>query len=241
MKIKNIWLYLLLSLVLNSVFAEPEFKQKDVSSDLNLNIFLQQRCMFGDFDAVRYDLNYSKDLKIYLSLLNLETNQEVSYEIFKGFYNYKSKQEMSDYVEALIAKGENLAVSFKDLKPGPYLIKICGDSSGKATCTGKKLQDIATVLKAYKDPKSDFVPEDHVYYYQPVVLKDGKLSYLTTNLLKVNSKKFDQTFKKLGINNSKEHKNISKETVLIGSLALEEVDNSLRVNLPLYAKAKCGQ
>ena len=227
--------------------ASSEFFEE---GELPVNALVTKNCIFGDFDAIRQEMQFSKNKKL---LISLEANNEdsaSSAELFPEFsqpIKIKKSEEVGEKLTAfdknfkrLTLFGENHLLKLpKVSKPELFWLKICKDSDNSESCKGKPVATAAEILKKYQKPKRGFIATDSTYFALPVVITAKEIKYFNEVLTAEKAKAFISKLKEWGVE--------SKETPELSSLlGLQSIDfgihnNHLQITLPSFDAVKCGQ
>lgn len=215
------------------------------ADNLNIKISVPARCIFGDFDVINRDIQFSKgESNIILSLQNIKYPENVfATRIFAEMnrqYTAKTKDEFlalvkqsRDYIDNLFREGENVQISIPYMKDGFYEIALCRDMAKSGKCFDKNFKNVNELLNVYKKPPADYEPPDNLYYYQLFYYDKGVI----TPLSGYSEDKINTFF--LGNTEYIQRYSINLKTILSSPLKMEGSD--LILQLPRFDRIKCGQ
>lgn len=236
----RIVLLLAFLLINSSLNAELNVKETLLKSgNPNVKLTVPSRCMFGDFDAIRYDAMYSKAPQVLLSITDVSSKKETVLPILSNIFTSiqgESKEDFKKKIREVESEYERLyklgdVYSPKISKDGVFLLKICSDSSATGSCDNKQIKDVSEIIKAYQEPTSGYQPNDSVYFYQIFKIDKNKVSHFSKILKET---EFD-IFSKL-LND----KDVFGEYRTVSSLPLKVVNGQIVIEAPRYDKKRCG-
>jgi hypothetical protein len=221
--------------------AQDHFSKGSLSDHLNFKIAIEKRCMFGDFDALVYDMQYAKSSVLQLSLISADGKKERTIEIFEEMKGSDSKKTVK-FLDKLL--GGNYRINFPLFEapsPGLYSLVICKDSSVNGKCSDKPVKDINEILAIYKDVKSGYVSEDNTYFYQPIIFTKDSFFVLRSFVDEKNINLIKDTLKQQSISTTGNEWEFLANAQKVASYPLQYFSNELIITLPVYSTAKCGQ
>lgn len=223
------------------LLAQTPMAELPLGKSLQVHLRIQKRCMFGDFDALKLDMQYSPNSKVKLALVSADGSREYTQEVFTSFNSAGRTTDLPKAIATLFEAGERVAVTLPNkIKEGVYALVLCKVSQGKEGCSQTPVVDLNRVLDGYKQSLGEHeVPEDHVYFYQPLVVKEGKIKAFR----KAVSPETLQ-YARGGVTQTNEIVDENVELVLrkaavAMSSPVELFSGEIVVNLPMYSKAKC--
>lgn len=233
---------IIIALILSSFFSANIYAQGLASNSIKNNkmdflLSISSRCMFGDFDAIKYDMEYSNNSHLLVSLLGAN-GEEYSTEILEemlidsGAEPEIEQKNAQDFVNNLFTKGYPFSIKVPSDFSGSYNLVICKDSNGSKSCKNKNVGDISQILNAYKDRPQGYTPKDSIYFYQPVYVNKGSLNFSKEALGESNTAIFKRDLK------------VSDKSLVdiktIGSFPLKNLNKMVAIDLPRYDVSKCG-
>jgi hypothetical protein len=226
--------------------AEGAGTHSDVVVDnfLRMQVDIPGVCRAGDMNAVAQEMMFKdrgKDAKIFLSISSLDGTQEHVTEILQELKREDFSRDPVQFLSSLVNTQRDVEVEFKrPVKPTVFTVAVCKDTSGRHSCKQKsesRYRDIMDILRAYTDPKAEFISDDSVYFYQLLVLGPSGVELATDPLYS------DKGFKDFARKNSFDR--VTRDTQLrrlrkIYSLPITTKGDRLVVQLPLYDSKRCG-
>jgi hypothetical protein len=231
------------NLVMAQSSSPGENNQGEVTEEkLSIKVVLPKRCMFGDFDAIRQDMIWAgkKEPKILVSIVSADGEREFASEILAKMKTEKDPQELAKYIKSVLEDGVKTEIALDQTgAPKLFFLQVCKDTSDSNSCRGKQIRDINKILADYKNPKSNFVSGDHIYFYQPIVIGNTgvHLAEATLNLKK-------DLLDLLAKHSISAPANLTQQfnTLLtLQSFSLELEDGHVIIKLPIFDSLKCGQ
>ncbi len=217
-----------------------EAKSLDIKdSQLTIKIDREERCVFGDLDAIKYEseerVSKGQLAKVIVTLEALNENKVITKTLLDSA-DPKSSSSIFDFDLASLPKG-------------PVALFICSDSDGKNSCASKVGANFPEIFARYQfknDPKTgkaisanpDYLdknsyPEDKIYFASVLDLGTS-ISYYNPLLVE------DLPALVKPIANPKKSTNLKDLVQSLGSLPLVPAEKGFLVKLPAYDKAKCS-
>jgi hypothetical protein len=201
-------------------------------------------CFHGDYDIIIGELAAREEKKLIISLEKIDvkgTAASVGHTLFPVAKNQEWYRGPSSL---LLEKPLENSFDLGTSSDGLYLLLVCSDSYGVDKCYGKQMSPIVDVYRAGQTrdkPKThlevaDYRRKDKIYYYQPVVVKNGKAEVFST--YEADQGKLTKSLEKLLKKNDLQElqplaKRIVKEASIISSMPLKvRKPVSLVVELP---------
>ena len=230
----NKLILLTLTSILSFNCLVAEIVTKPFNSDFE--VLVSKRCMFGDLDAINYEMMYAQKPKLLLSFVDLKTQAETTFEFLEEFYNNEKYDQVAKEKTVKQLFEGNYPASSALSQDGLYAIQICSDLANTNSCLNKSVTSINKVLETYnKPPKNYRNTEDKVYFFQLVAKKGEELMY---SKKPVGEKSFLQAVSDWKIKGySVANADLTKLSVL-GSMPLKDGNT---IELPIYDQEKCGQ
>lgn len=232
-------------MLLLSVCLQAELKELKVDKTLKVLIKTTPRCIFGDLNAMVLDINEFKIKRqpadIVISLESLDG------KVLKSSTVLSTKKGYTQFPTEI-----NFDISDIQSQKAMGLF-VCLDTTGSKTCQTKKAQDVKKTLarhtvvekngvKEYKNSDAAEVkslPEDKIYFFQPLTFVDGVIHYYEANLpVKNGNATLSKDFK--GLSSSKIITETWKKLNLVQSMPLGSEGGSLTMDLPRYNQEKCS-
>lgn len=229
------------SVVVSPLSAQTRMAELPLGTSLRAHLRIEKRCMFGDFDVLKLDMQYSHKAKVKLSLIFADGSREYSQEVFSSFSSGASGTDVTKAIVTLLADGERASVPLpKSMKDGVYALVLCKVSPGKQGCAEIPVVDLNVVLDKYKQPLGDYeVPEDHVYFYQPVVVSSGKIQALRKTVTPETIDEASAALTEVVKVPDENVRAVLQKASIVMSNPLELFSNELVLNVPMYSKKKC--
>lgn len=231
----------LISMVGSPLSAQTRMAESPLGKSLKVHLRIEKRCMFGDFDVLKLDMQYSHNAKVKLSLMSADGSREYSQEVFSSFTSSTSVTDIPKAIITLLADGERASVPLpKEMKDGVYALVLCKVSPGNQGCSEIPVMDLNTVLEKYKQALGEYeLPEDHIYFYQPVVVKSGKIQALRKTITPETLDDAKAAIAEVEkVDDENVHAVLRKASILMSN-PIDPFSQELVLNLPMYSKQKC--
>ncbi len=206
---------------------------------LTVKIILDERCVFGDLDAIKYEfqerVEKKQKAKVIVTLEALNEDKVIT----KTLLDSTNPNDSSAIFKFDLSK----------LPKGPLALFICSDSEGKNYCADKNAAKFTEVFSRYQfknDPKTGKPTSTNSDYLDPNLFPSDKIYF--TSILNLN--KSIEYYNPLLVNDLpalvKNISNAKKATSLkdlvqgLGSLPLSVAENHFIIKLPAYSPGKCN-
>jgi hypothetical protein len=208
---------------------------------VQVHLRIQKRCMFGDFDALKLDMQYSRNAHVALSLVSADGSREYTQEVFAAFKPGADTKDLPRAIATLFQEGERTTIALPDnLGDGVYALVLCKVSKGKEGCSGTPVVDVHKVLDTYKQSLSEYhVVEDHVYFYQPLVVSGGKIKAYRRTITPENLEHARSVMTEAGMVVDEDTESVLQRAAVAMSNPVALFSDEVVVNLPVYSKVKC--
>ena len=232
----------------NAADGLNEFDTKSGGIPIRIGSSERQGCVWGDYDAIRMELNKSSKKKLLVSLEPL-----IGVTGDKGEAKGIQTREISgvDFAKGFLTKFDAPAGD----KPSVMALYICKDSAGDGKCSGKPSTPLDTVLRQHlhttgKNTKPDKLneptlkgePVDRIYYFAPVFYNKGKIQTLKSG---ADPKVFPVLQGELDAAGVKDSKSLvdvaSAKNTALRSIQPEVSSDAISINLPRLNSGSCGK
>jgi hypothetical protein len=221
--------------------AQTRMAELPLGKSLNVHLRIQKRCMFGDFDVLKLDMQYSRDAKVKLALLSADGSREYGQDVFSSFNSGAGDKDIPKAIATLFDAGERVSVPLPTkMKDGVYALVLCKVSKGKEGCAQTPVVDLNTVLDKYKQTLGEYeVPEDHIYFYQPLLVRSGKVQAFSKTISPETLEYARTGMTEANMVLDEHVESVLQRASVVMSNPLELFSNEIVVNLPMYNKTKC--
>ena len=220
------------SLAKEAHLLEIPLTEKNGKMQLNLELTMEQRCMFGDADLIGIEVSRNKEAKIIAAIEPLTGGDA------KG-----QKGVVVDFSD-VSNTGKFLVEVPVVSAPTVFGLYICGDTKKDNSCKIKNLLTFDQIIAPYTKPGGAALNEgleDKIYFFGHIILDKNSASISTDGLTASGYEALEKYLSLLSVPSAKERTDqIKRIHTALGSMPLAGGRGKITMNLPRMDHQKCG-